>query len=106
MAVHAALSGGAWDCRACGEELRRLRNCAGRTNPGFRTVVGGAVLSRCPNACVTPLSRALLTRWQRSRLFGPYGHGGIEGQPEFVAEAMEAIEHEMIKSEGRIKNEE
>jgi len=62
-------------------------------------VLGQEVLTRCPAAAVTPLSRALLARWGRSRLFGAYTNGGIEAWPEFVAEALEAIETAMDEEE-------
>jgi hypothetical protein len=98
-AVRAAFAGAAWDCRTCNAELRRLRNCRGNTNPNFRTVLGPEVLTRCPSAAVTPLSRALLARWRRMKLFGAYAKDGVGDWPEFAAQAMEAIEDAMTEEE-------
>ncbi|MCB1152662.1 MAG: hypothetical protein H6684_15965 [Deltaproteobacteria bacterium] len=67
-----------------------MRNCDGRSNPAFRVVVGDEVLDRCPAAVITPLSWALLKRWQRRRL--PSAVDNSNPISELVVQAMECVE--------------
>ncbi|MBZ0273132.1 hypothetical protein K8I61_13930 [bacterium] len=71
--------------------MRRLRNCDGVSNPAYRVVAGGEVLTRCPVACVSPLSNAILRTHRRAAIFGAASLGEIGAMPELLAQGLEAL---------------